>query len=139
MIVFIDSSVVLRRLFSESHSLKQSKRWAKTFASRLLFVEANRVIDRNRLLGSLNDSIVVDLHVQIKRFAELVTTIELNNDILSRAAESFPTVIGTLDAIHLSTALSLRKELNADVVFATHDQQLARAARATHFPVIGAT
>jgi hypothetical protein len=44
-------------------------------------------------------------------------------------------VIGTLAAIHLATALLWRSETGDEVLFATHDQQLARAAAASGFEV----
>ena len=47
-----------------------------------------------------------------------------------------PTTLGTLDAIHLASALVLREEV-PDLVFATHDRQPAIGARALGFEVIG--
>jgi predicted nucleic acid-binding protein len=46
--------------------------------------------------------------------------------VLSSAASVEPPELGTLDAIHLATALPLAAELDA---FVTYDRQLARAAR----------
>jgi predicted nucleic acid-binding protein len=48
-----------------------------------------------------------------------------------------PTVIGSLDAIHLATALELAEETRTSLVLATHDARLARAARASGLTVIG--
>ena len=50
-----------------------------------------------------------------------------------------PTEIGTLDAIHLATAL-LWKELESEnLTMATHDAALAVAAVACGLPVVGAS
>jgi predicted nucleic acid-binding protein len=49
-----------------------------------------------------------------------------------------PTTLGTLDALHLATALELAAGGVAGLVLATHDAQLARAARASGLEVIGA-
>jgi predicted nucleic acid-binding protein len=57
--------------------------------------------------------------------------------VLDRASEPFPTLLRTLDAIHLATAILLRPQYQ-DLVFATHDTELATAARAVGFRVIGA-
>ena len=54
-----------------------------------------------------------------------------------RATLPMPTVIGTLDALHLVTALEVRRTLAPKVVFLTHDEQLARAARASGLVVQG--
>jgi hypothetical protein len=63
--------------------------------------------------------------------------VELDRAILARASEPFATVIGTLDALHLATALRWEESQNTKLVMATHDSALAMAARAHGFPVIG--
>ncbi len=40
-----------------------------------------------------------------------------------------PTVVGSLDAIHLVSAMLVRERHDPNVVFATHDRQNAVAAR----------
>jgi hypothetical protein len=57
--------------------------------------------------------------------------------VLSRAAQPLPTVLGTLDALHLATALMMRDTEGAELVMATHDAQLGLAARAMGMRVIG--
>lgn len=47
------------------------------------------------------------------------------------------TAIGTLDAIHLASALLFRERRNAPVLFATHDRRQATAARARGFECVG--
>ena len=61
--------------------------------------------------------------------------IPLDSPILERAAEPFPTVVGTLDALHLASAVFARGGL-PDLRFATHDRGLAVAARAMGFEVL---
>ena len=58
--------------------------------------------------------------------------------VLARAADPFPTMVGSLDAIHLASALLIRDDFE-DLGFATHDQGLGTAARATGFAVHGVT
>ncbi len=48
-----------------------------------------------------------------------------------------PTPLGTLDAIHLATALLWRETRDPDLLVATHDRALALAARGSGFRVIG--
>jgi len=48
-----------------------------------------------------------------------------------------PTIVKTLDAIHLTSALVLQEKLNAPLVFATHDSRKATAAYALGFDVLG--
>ena len=56
--------------------------------------------------------------------------------ILVRATEPFPTLLGTLDAIHLASALLAREQLPG-LTFATHDPALGTAAMAVGFAVAG--
>jgi uncharacterized protein len=63
--------------------------------------------------------------------------VPLEPRILERSSEAFPTALGTVDAIHLATALLVRAE-QPDLTFATHDRALATAARAVGFRVLGA-
>jgi hypothetical protein len=57
--------------------------------------------------------------------------------ILRRAGEPYPAAIKSLEAIHLATALVWRDRRAPDLVFATHDRQLGRAAAALGFEVVG--
>lgn len=64
--------------------------------------------------------------------------ISLDRIILDRAAEPFPTSLGSLDAIHLASALIAREQID-DLILATHDTELALAAQAVGFSVHGAS
>ncbi len=48
-----------------------------------------------------------------------------------------PTVVKTLDAIHLASALLFREGRGEALVFATHDSQQATAAEALGFTCLG--
>ena len=48
-----------------------------------------------------------------------------------------PTELGTLDAIHLATALLWRDQTQTQLVMATHDTALALAATAHGLQVVG--
>ena len=67
-------------------------------------------------------------------------TIPIDNRVLEGAAGEMPFPIKTLDAIHLVSAIIYRDAQPPDerpILFATHDHQLAAAARAMRFDVIG--
>lgn len=57
--------------------------------------------------------------------------------VLRRAGEPFSTPLGTLNAIHLATALQWRDATEAELAVATHDRALATAARASGLMVVG--
>jgi predicted nucleic acid-binding protein len=57
--------------------------------------------------------------------------------VLLRASQPMPVVLGTLDAIHLATALLWIERTGDDLAVATHDRALARGARAFGLRVHG--
>jgi len=61
--------------------------------------------------------------------------VELDEVELERAAQPMPTELGTLDALHLATAVLWWEMPRVDLVMATHDTALGMAARAHGFPV----
>ena len=56
--------------------------------------------------------------------------IEISRGIKQRASEAFPTVVGTLDAIHLSSALLWREHTDEEVLILTFDKQMSVCAGA---------
>lgn len=137
MRAFLDTSVLLRKLFGESASLAEWSRVTEAYASRILLLELGRVIDRSRLGGHIDDRQVEHLHREARRLLRSVEVLALSERILLRAAAPMPTVLGSLDAIHLATALDVATTRDAPLVLATHDEQLGRAARASGLEVWG--
>ena len=135
--LYIDSSVVLRIVFGEADPLPSWHRMRQAVSSQLLRVECLRTIDRARMKLRLADDEVTSLREEALGLLEGIGTIPLSAAILDRAADPFPTLIGSLDAIHLASAL-IARDLTDDLVFATHDHELALAARAVGFTVEGA-
>jgi predicted nucleic acid-binding protein len=135
--VYVDTSVLLRVVLGEPGVLAEWTAIDMAVASELIRVEALRTIDRARVLAQLPDE-----EVALRRegvFAVLggFHVAGVSAAVLQRAADPFPTLVCTLDALHLATALLVRAE-HEDLVFATHDRQLAIAARSVGFPVLGA-
>ena len=136
MTVYVDTSVVLRILFHEPNWVAVWRRWNKAYTSALWRVEALRTVDRLRLTHQISDTEVAQLVRDIQITHETFAIHPVTNQVLQRASETFPTVVGTLDAIHLATALSIREIENVDLLL-THDSQLATAARSLGFEVMG--
>ena len=95
------------------------------------------MIDRLRLESALDDAGVADAHQELARIEEAIGSIPLTRPVLRRAALPMATVVQTLDAIHLASALLLRERRGLAPVFATHDPQQARSARALGFEFVG--
>lgn len=136
MKVYIDTSVILRVLLREPNPFPDWGQWKQAYASRLWHTEALRVVDRMRLMAAISDQQVVHLRREIEAIHQALHILPVSERILARAGDAFPTVLATLDAIHLATALQLRDAIGLDA-FLTHDAQLATAAAASGFIVHG--
>ena len=137
MIVYLDSSVVLRPLPDQPHSLPDWGRWEAAYTSELLGIECRRVIDRLRLESAFSDEDVAVAMERLERTERSIRRVRLTKSILVAASRTMPTVVKTLDAFHLVTAIALRDRRHIDLLFATHDAQQATAARALGFTCLG--
>jgi len=97
-------------------------------SSELLEVEAFRAIDRERLLGNLDDS---QTAVKRKELSDVVARLDLSpidRAVIDRAKSSFGINVRALDAIHVATAEVLAEESGLEVEFWTHDDRQRIAA-----------
>lgn len=137
MIIYLDASVVLRLVLGEVDALADRGRFVGAVASALTEVESLRTIDRLARQGLLSIDDVADRRHAVYQLLEEVELVDISRTVLRRAGEPFSTPLGTLNAIHLATALHWRDEMDADLTMATHDKALAAAARAAGVTVIG--
>ncbi|MGH6717719.1 MAG: type II toxin-antitoxin system VapC family toxin [Alphaproteobacteria bacterium] len=137
MIVYLDTSTVLRVLLAQQPVLAEWGRWERAYTSELTGVEARRVIDRLRLDGALDDDGVVVAQEQLARLEAGIGRINLTRVVLLRASLPMATAVRTLDALHLASALLFQERRATPLTFATHDVQQATAARALGFRCVG--
>jgi uncharacterized protein len=137
VIAYLDASVVLRIALGRANSLREWRRVERGVASALVEVECLRILDRIRLLERLGDEALALRREAIFRLLEAVEIVEPTRSVLSRAAQPMPTVLGTLDAVHLASALLWQEASGTDLVMATHDAALGMAARASGLRVVG--
>lgn len=135
MISYVDASVVLRIIHGETGRL-DTWRELTPVSSELIRVECLRVVDRTRLAFGLDSATTAGRRAEVLALLQTFTLAPISVPVLERAADPFPTALGSLDAIHLATALRLREEY-PDLEFATHDAELALAARSVGFVVSG--
>lgn len=137
MIAYIDTSALLRIVLREPGALDELRSYDTLVSSELIAVETARTIDRLRLQGALSpDEAAVRLRV-VTDWLEAIDLVLLRPPVLSRASEPMPMSLGTLDAVHLATALIWRDRMGPLPVMATHDTALGSAARAFGFEVLG--
>ena len=137
MIAYLDSSVLLRVLLGQRNALKEWKTIDQGIASALVEVECLRTLDRLRLSEGIADEEIAIRREAVFRLLDSIEIIELTRPILSRAAQPFPTALGSLDAIHLASALLWKEGRGEGLVMATHDVALATASKASGLRVVG--
>ncbi len=137
MIAYLDSSVLLRVILGQRNAVKEWRTIERGIASALVEVECLRTLDRLRLSEGFSDEEIALRREAVFRLLEAMEIIDLTRPILTRAAQPLPTALGTLDAIHLATALLWKERRQEDLMLATHDAALAIAARASGFCVVG--
>lgn len=137
MTLYVDTSALLRFALGEPGALDELRQADRLISSELLAVECRRTIDRLQRLGSLPPDDAASRLDLLTAWLEAVDLVLLRAPILARAGDPMPSPLGTLDALHLATALVWRDRTEETVTVATHDVELAQAARAHGFPIIG--
>jgi predicted nucleic acid-binding protein len=134
MIAFFDSSVLLRAMFREVGAFTGWRRVSKVYCSRLLEVEVQRVCDRRRLTADLDDEGVALCKETLDSFLANAYVVAPSEAIFVAAQSPMNTVVRTLDAIHLVTAVAVRRR-EPNLVFLSHDDQQNVAARSLGFSI----
>jgi len=137
VIAYLDTSALLRLVLRESGALEEVRAWDGLVSSELLAVESLRTINRLRLQGDLSVEEAASRRDTVTQWLEAVDLVLLQRPILARASEPLPTPLGTLDALHLATALVWQDRMRQALVMATHDRDLALAARSFGLDVRG--
>jgi predicted nucleic acid-binding protein len=135
---YVDTSAVLRVLFSEEGPAVSLAAGDRVVSSELLEIEAFRAVDRERLLGNLDD---LQTAIKRKELTDLLATLDLapiDRAVIERAKSSFGVNVRALDAIHVATAEVLRAEAEGEALeFWTHDDRQRTAALSRGLPVFG--
>jgi predicted nucleic acid-binding protein len=137
VIAYLDTSALLRVILREPDALDELRTYDGLVSSELIAVESARTIDRLRIQGALSLEEASERIRAVNEWLESVDLVLLRPAVLSRASEPMPLPIGTLDAIHLATALIWRERVGALPEVVTHDAALGAAARAFGFDVRG--
>ena len=137
MIAYIDTSAFLRIVLREPGALEELRTYDGLVSSELIAIESARTIDRLRLQGSLTTDEAATRLRTVSEWLEAIDLVLLRPPVLSRASEPMPMPLGTLDAVHLATALIWRDRMGALSTIATHGAALGSAARTFGFDVRG--
>ncbi len=135
---YVDASAVLRILFAEPGPAVPLTAGERLISSELVEIEAFRAVDRERLLGHLDDA---ETARKRKELTDLLVRLDLANIdrlVIDRARSSFAVNVRALDAIHVATAEMLAAEAEGEPLeFWTHDDRQATAALSRGLTVYG--
>jgi uncharacterized protein len=134
---YFETSALLRIVLREPGALDDLRSYGALVSSELIAVESARTIDRLRLQGELTTEEAAARVRAVNDWLEAFDLVLLRPPVLSRASEPMPVPLGTLDAIHLATALTWRDRVGPMPALLTHDSTLGVAARAFGFEVRG--
>jgi predicted nucleic acid-binding protein len=137
MTAYVDSSVLLRVVLGQPNALREWTQIKRGVSSALITTESLRTLDRHRLRAGLSDAEVAHRRQAILSAIATLELVEIDAIVLERAAQPMPTELGTLDAIHLSSALLWHEFTGEDLTMATHDRALALGAQAHGMRVLG--
>jgi len=136
VIAYVDSSVVLRIVLEQPQPLRELERF-ELVTSDLTRIECLRAVDDALVRREIDEDEALVRRGAVFQKVKNAHRVALSRRIMERAAGGFATQLGSLDALHVATALLWRDGRTSDLVFATHDRQQARAARALGFEVLG--
>src|SRR5205823_13210193 len=109
MMIYLDTSVVLRPLLDQPRKLSSWGDWEAAYSSELMGVECRRVIDRLRLESIFDDKEVGQAIERLIQVEKTIKRIRLNKSIIHAASKTMPTIVKTLDAFHLTSAVAVRE------------------------------
>ena len=126
---YVDTSAILRLLFSEPGQAVPLASGDRVISSQLLEIEAFRAVDRERLLGHLNDDQTARKRKELIEIVSMLDLMPIDKLVLERAKSPFAVNVRALDAIHVATAEVVLAESQGEALeFWTHDSRQATAA-----------
>jgi predicted nucleic acid-binding protein len=135
---YVDASAVLRVLFAEPGLSVPLTEGERVVSSELVEVETFRAVDRERLMGNLDDA---QTAVKRKELTDLLAMLDLaaiDTAVVERAKSPFAVNVRALDAVHVATAEVLVGEAGGErLEFWTHDERQATAALSRGLTVRG--
>ncbi|MBI2605845.1 MAG: type II toxin-antitoxin system VapC family toxin [Deltaproteobacteria bacterium] len=138
MIGYIDSSVIIANIFSESGAISKLEAYGALYSSRLLQTECLRVLVGKFLNKKASEEQFARMKDGVLTALSGIKLLQLDEPTLLLAETPFSVNLATLDSIHLASALRLKSALPGEELhFLTHDERLGRAAQVMGLQVLG--
>ena len=134
MILYLDTSALLKKYFKENGSSDIISLWKKTTAvvtSTVAYAETMATIFRKKreaknIGESLFESVFISFQKDWMSFIHVDVTNDLNEEI-GKLETAHP--LRGFDAIHLASALTVHEHIQHEFIFACYDRRLSKAAK----------
>ncbi len=136
MIAYLDSSVLLRLALRQPKPLKEFSTISRGISSRLIKAESLRTLDRLFATETISQKDQTRATLFVFRALEHLELIPVDS-VLENVATPLGLKLGTLDGIHLFSALKWKEAYKTPLTFLTHDHVLAAAAERFGIPCLG--
>ena len=137
MILYLDTSALVKRYFKEPFSEAVITRWQEAeeiVTSSVAYAEALAAFYRKKRATGFDDvlmeNIVADLQADWSGFIRIQVTDELNQYV-DKAIKAYP--LRGFDAIHLASAMIMHEKFPVEFLFVCFDQKLTQAAQTEGF------
>lgn len=137
MKAYLDSSAILRKLLGEPGALEELEEVTLGITSQVSRLECFRTFDRLIGHAAISSEEFAGLRALCIRLMSKLEIIPLSEQVISLAESSFSVPVGTLDSLHLASAILWRKNSQEQISFFTHDKELALAAVSQGFDTKG--
>lgn len=133
MIVYLDTSALVKRYFLESHSDEILSLWKSALqivTSSVAYAETIASLYRKKRETNLADTVIKKITDSFHQDWESFIRVEVNdqlNEYIDRVLERYP--LRGFDAIHLSSAMLIHEKLPENFLFACFDGRLSHAAQ----------
>jgi predicted nucleic acid-binding protein len=137
MILYLDTSALVKRYFLEPYSDEVISRWksaAQLVTSSVSYAETMAAMYRKKREQGLGGPLIRRIAASFRRDWESFVRVEVNDELngyIDRVVAGYP--LRGFDAIHLASAIVIRERLPEDFVFACFDERLLLAARSERF------
>ena len=133
MILYLDTSALLKRYFKEPHSNELLSKWkeaAQIVTSSVAYAEATAALYRKKrevdLSSKVFNKLVNSFHLDWEAFIRVEVNDDLNETI-HKVVAKYP--LRGFDAIHLASAIITHERINDAFLFACFDQKLIDGAQ----------
>jgi len=137
MILYLDTSALVKRYFREPYSDDVIFRWKSAshiVTSFVAYAEMLASMYRKKREAGLAGTLIRNIADTFRKDWESFIRVEVNNELngyIDRVVEGYP--LRGLDAIHLASAMVIHEKLPENFVFACFDEELVRAAKSEGF------